>query len=634
MTRTEAWHWACNSTLRAFDCYSPVPNEIITKLDKIHTIAPAVDTRVVNRTSGHLFTEFVEPSAARGLALLYNTNSGKALLDLWSTQWVLKLSSKSAGTKANRQDTSLVNSQICCFVDVYSTNVEESEKKITEFATINEFFSRALRPGLRPVGTDSRQFHTAVVSPADCRISVFESVSSATSLWIKGQPFSIHQMLQSSNSHVFQDASVLVARLAPQDYHRWHFPLPGRVGRTTIIPGQYRSVNDLPVKNVPVFDVNTRHVTMVDNDDIGTYAIVAVGATQVGSIIQYREEGDVVNAGDQAGTFEFGGSTVVVLFQQASGVIFDADLVRGSSGANPLSPGVPVETLVNVNEQIGAYTFQTVVHMTFDGISALELADSDFQFALTRTISLMVGIAEQYIQLSSFSRRAASVMVTIQTESSSQTQSVSSTITESTSLRSTLTAQLAATSYSGTIPSSIQASANPMPTTLDQSEEVTSNSGGNLLFWVVVAGSSFIILLMLAAVAVFFYYRKSAQTPETHDSDGKTSSSVNCQREHANDGDLMANPIYHGRQEPGVQMVNPMYYDGQEPGVHMVNPMYYGEEELEIHDTDGETSSPVDCQKLQHANDGVHMVNPMYHGGQEPETHDSPDKSREGEIEI
>ena len=154
----------------------------------------------------------------------------------------------------------------------------------------------------------------------------------------------------------FKDSAVMVARLAPQDYHRYHFPLGGTVGKTWTIEGEYYTVNPAAVniQTISVFSQNKRTVTLVQNDVVGDYAIVCVGATNVASITHFTNEGDVVATGDEFGYFAFGGSTLVVLFSRdaekgmgSATNLFDADLVKGSKAT--------LETYVHVNEHVGGF---------------------------------------------------------------------------------------------------------------------------------------------------------------------------------------------------------------------------------------------------------------------------------------
>ncbi len=124
---------------------------------------------------------------------------------------------------------------------------------------------------------------------------------------------------------------MLIARLAPQDYHRWHSPVSGKITRNTPIAGAYYSVNPLAInENVNVFTDNKREIVEIETQLYGKVILIAVGATMVGSITMLKGPGDHI----KKGYFSFGGSTCS-----------DQDLINSSNKR--------VETLVKVNTKIG-----------------------------------------------------------------------------------------------------------------------------------------------------------------------------------------------------------------------------------------------------------------------------------------
>jgi len=221
------------------------------------------------------------------------------------------------------------------------------DRKPEDYKTFNEFFYRELKPSARPIADpdDPR----VVVSPADCRMMCFPELMDATKLWIKGEKFTVEGLLgpRAELAQKFVSGSMVICRLAPQDYHRWHWPVNGTVKQITKIPGTLFTVNPIAInKNVDVFTHNKRDVIEIETDQYGTMVMIAVGATMVGSIHLLCETTPYTlhKKGDQQGYFAFGGSTVIVLFER--GVVrFDDDLVKHSKK--------PLETLVKVNSKIG-----------------------------------------------------------------------------------------------------------------------------------------------------------------------------------------------------------------------------------------------------------------------------------------
>lgn len=130
----------------------------------------------------------------------------------------------------------------------------------------------------------SDSFQDLVVSsPADCRLTVFPTVDLAKKYWIKGFGFTVSKLLGSDDlANSFEGGSVVIARLAPQDYHRWHSPVSGIVESITEIPGAYYTVNPQAINEEGTLDVfceNRRSVMIVRREATGkSVAIIAVGA--------------------------------------------------------------------------------------------------------------------------------------------------------------------------------------------------------------------------------------------------------------------------------------------------------------------------------------------------------------------
>jgi len=235
------------------------------------------------------------------------------------------------------------------------------DRKPEEYKTFNEFFYRELKTSARPVADPDDP--KVVVSPADCRMMCFPELMDATKLWIKGEKFTVEGLLgpRAELAQKFVSGSMVICRLAPQDYHRWHWPVPGRVKQITKIAGTLFTVNPIAInKNVDVFTQNKRNVIEIESEHYGTVVMIAVGATMVGSIHLLCEATPSASGqglefkphqkGDQQGYFAFGGSTVIVLFER--GVVrFDDDLVKHSKK--------PLETLVKVNSKIGKCVART-----------------------------------------------------------------------------------------------------------------------------------------------------------------------------------------------------------------------------------------------------------------------------------
>jgi len=240
------------------------------------------------------------------------------------------------------------------FIALHNLKKDEMDRDPSEYKTFNEFFYRELKPSARPIADPEDP--KVLLSPADCRITCFPEMLDATKLWVKGEKFTIEGMLgpRADLAPKFVSGSMVICRLAPQDYHRWHWPVNGKVKQITKIDGTLFTVNPIAInKNVDVFTQNKRQVIEIDTECFGTVVMIAVGATMVGSIhllCEAQKGADGTEAfqahkkGDQQGYFAFGGSTVIVLFERGI-VRFDDDLVKNTKK--------PMETLVKVNTKIG-----------------------------------------------------------------------------------------------------------------------------------------------------------------------------------------------------------------------------------------------------------------------------------------
>jgi phosphatidylserine decarboxylase len=226
------------------------------------------------------------------------------------------------------------------FIQFHQLDMSEVLHPTDAFKNFNEFFYRALKPGARPCSAPDNP--RIIVSPADCRSVVFNHIDAATNIWIKGREFSIKRLLGDAypeDAPRYENGSLGIFRLAPQDYHRFHIPVDGLMGTPKTIEGEYYTVNPMAIRSaLDVYGENVRVLVPVDSPEHGRVMIVCVGAMMVGSTVITAREGEHVSRADELGYFKFGGSTIVLLFEEGK-MRFDSDLVDNSNGA--------LETLVS-----------------------------------------------------------------------------------------------------------------------------------------------------------------------------------------------------------------------------------------------------------------------------------------------
>jgi phosphatidylserine decarboxylase len=231
------------------------------------------------------------------------------------------------GWKMNKPASSL---QILPFISTYELDVDEFAKSAFDYKTFNEFFYRALKPTARPIAAGGR----VAVFPADGRHLAIANVDSAPAYYVKGQKLSLAELLgEAALAQKFAGGAILISRLCPVDYHRFHFPVAGTPGESRLINGWLYSVSPVALRrNLRYLVENKREITLVESAVFGTVAVIEAGATNVGAIRQGFVPGRAVAPGDEKGLFAFGGSCVITLFERGR-MRFDSDLLASSAEA-------------------------------------------------------------------------------------------------------------------------------------------------------------------------------------------------------------------------------------------------------------------------------------------------------------
>ncbi|MBJ6363829.1 archaetidylserine decarboxylase [Paenibacillus sp. GCM10012307] len=226
----------------------------------------------------------------------------RSMTELSSRKWISKITGKLAQSSISRHF-------IPRFAKLYGIRVEEAEKKLQEYGTLNEFFTRRLKPGARPVHPHA----SVLVSPVDALITGAGPITGGTVLNIKGQDYTIDELLQHSpRAANYEHGFCLVLYLSPTDYHRIHNPVNGAIVERDHIPGKVYPVNDFGLRHMRrVLSRNERLITYIRHQ-AGEVAVVKVGAMNVSSIKYVDEHISKVDKGSELAYFEFG-STVVLL---------------------------------------------------------------------------------------------------------------------------------------------------------------------------------------------------------------------------------------------------------------------------------------------------------------------------------
>lgn len=199
------------------------------------------------------------------------------------------------------------------FVERYGVDTSEMMDDLTSFSNFNEFFIRRLKPEARPIDPHER----VATFPADGRHLGFQNLSEIDGVFVKGQKFDIDLLLMNAElANPYREGTLILSRLCPVDYHRFHFPVEGLPSPATLINGPLHSVNPIALRrNLEYLWTNKRVVTRLETERFGVVLLIEIGATCVGTIRQSFEAGRSVKKGQEKGWFEFGGSSTITLFE-------------------------------------------------------------------------------------------------------------------------------------------------------------------------------------------------------------------------------------------------------------------------------------------------------------------------------
>ncbi|MDT0593262.1 archaetidylserine decarboxylase [Glaciecola petra] len=250
-----------------------------------------------------------------------------------NTQYILPkhLISRLLGKLAAAEAGALTQFLIKAFIKAFDINMQEAQfEEPSAYTSFNQFFTRPLKDGVRPIVEDKN----LLCHPVDGAVSQFGDIVGDKVFQAKGHDYSLTTLLggKPELAECFKGGKFATIYLAPSDYHRIHMPIDGQLTDTLHVPGELFSVNPLTAANVPgLFARNERVVTIFDTP-VGKLAMVLVGATIVASIEtvwagnitppagkyvqhwQHQEDDISLSKGEEMGRFKLG-STVVLCFE-------------------------------------------------------------------------------------------------------------------------------------------------------------------------------------------------------------------------------------------------------------------------------------------------------------------------------
>jgi phosphatidylserine decarboxylase len=226
-----------------------------------------------------------------------------------------------------RMSTPESAARVAPFITQYGLDPADFADTPDSYRSFNEFFYRKLKPAARPIDVDE----DSVVFPADGRHLGFERASAIEGVFVKGQKFDLPALLGDRQLAArYADGALILSRLCPVDYHRFHFPAAGVPGETRLIEGPLFSVSPIALRRrLAYLWTNKRTITELKSERFGKVLCLEIGATCVGTIRQTFTPGKPVAKGAEKGYFAFGGSSTLTLFEPGA-VRLETDLLENS----------------------------------------------------------------------------------------------------------------------------------------------------------------------------------------------------------------------------------------------------------------------------------------------------------------
>lgn len=269
----------------------------------------------------------------RLLAALYGSCLGRLLLKPLTAPPVSRLGGWLLSTRAS-----------CVLIGpfVRRNGIDLRQFEPGPFASYNEFFSRKIRPELRPVDMDPGH----LISPCDSKLTVLP-IGPDTRFVLKHTEYTVASLLrQEALAQRYAGGQALIFRLTVDDYHRYCYVADGEKEDNVSIPGILHTVNPIANDHVPIYKENARAYSILHSQEFGDILMMEVGALMVGKIVNHHGRAHV-SRGQEKGYFRFGGSTVVLLLEPGAAVL-DPDILENSRAG--------IETVVKYGEKIGCAT--------------------------------------------------------------------------------------------------------------------------------------------------------------------------------------------------------------------------------------------------------------------------------------
>ena len=274
--------------------------------------------------------DYFPPEVKKSLRRLYRTRSGRMVLRALVRPRISRAAGRILDSRVSRR-------YIPRFARKNNINLTEAEDR--EYHSFNDFFTRTLKEGARPIDMEP----THLISPCDSLLTVF-AIEESSAFCIKDSYYTVSSLLQDDALAArYRGGVCAIFRLTVSDYHRYCYFDSGAKEDNRFIPGFLHTVNPVSTERYPIYKTNSREYTVLHTENFGDVVQMEVGALLVGRIVNYHQK-HCFFRGEEKGRFEFGGSTIVLLFEEGK-VRFPEELFAFSQKG--------YEKKVRMGEQIG-----------------------------------------------------------------------------------------------------------------------------------------------------------------------------------------------------------------------------------------------------------------------------------------
>ncbi len=302
--------------------------QLLTALELISTTAPEYNPVPADQNSFPMSTLFTYMMMTRsGEAAFRNVAFNEAIRAILQ-EWCAYLDSSASQSVLNEGEYGWLSPPAYKQNKLYEFVIPDPGAPHWGFASFNAYFHRQIKPECRPIAAPDNP--KVIVSANDGTVVTYVSdVQAQANFWIKGQPYSLGNMLNGSEfTERFIGGDVFQSFLSGADYHRWHSPIDGIVRSAETVGGLMFSDAESagPDPTAATYSqgyessVNTRGLVFVESPDpvIGMVCVMPIGITEISSVTLEVKAGDTVKKGQELGYFSYGGSSLCLVFQRGA----------------------------------------------------------------------------------------------------------------------------------------------------------------------------------------------------------------------------------------------------------------------------------------------------------------------------